>query len=120
MAKASRCWLREGWRRLVRGYLAGSEALRGVVYLVDSRHAPTAGDREFVELLAATGVPTLIALTKVDKLKARDREKGVARRVTERLGVSDDQVVASSARTGEGAGELLDAIEALLELEAGS
>ena len=115
-AKAPRA-VRESWRVLVRGYLARREQLRGVVYLVDSRHAPTAGDGDFVEYLAETGVPTLIALTKVDKLKARDREKGVARRVTGTLGVSEDQVVASSARTGEGAGELLAAIAALLEME---
>jgi len=118
-ARAPRA-VRESWRVLVRGYLAGSAQLRGVVYLVDSRHAPTAGDCEFVEYLAETGVPTLIALTKVDKLKARERERGVRRRVTGRLGGWGDQVVASSARTGEGAGELLDAIEALLETEAGS
>ena len=118
-AKAPRV-VREAWRVLVRGYLAGSERLKGVVYLVDSRHAPTAGDLEFVEYLAETGVPTLIALTKVDKLKARDREKGIARHVTEHLGVPEDQVVASSARTGEGSEELLDAIEALLEMEEGS
>ncbi len=117
-AKAPKA-VREGWRALVRGYLAGSGQLRGVVYLVDSRHAPTSGDLEFVGYLAETGVPTLIALTKVDKLKAREREKGVARRVTELLGVSEDQVVASSARTGEGAGELLDAIGALLGMEEG-
>lgn len=118
-AKAPRA-VRDSWRVLVRGYLAGSTQLRGVVYLVDSRHAPTTGDLEFVEYLAETGVPTMIALTKVDKLKARDREKGVARRVTGQLEVSEDQVVASSARTGEGAEELLDAIAALLEMEEGS
>ena len=117
-AKAPRA-VRESWRVLVRGYLAGSKQLRGVVYLVDSRHPPTSGDREFVEYLGETGVPTLIALTKVDKLKAREREKGVARRVTNGLGVSEDQVVASSARTGEGAEELLEAIAALLEMEEG-
>ena len=115
-AKAPRA-VRESWRTLVRGYLAGSKRLRGVVYLVDSRHAPTSGDLEFVEHLAETGVPTLIALTKVDKLKAREREMGVVRRVTGGLGVSEDQVVASSARTGEGREELLEAIAALLEME---
>ena len=118
-AKAPRA-VRESWRVLVRGYLAGSAQLRGVVYLVDSRHPPTAGDREFVAHLAGTGVPTLIALTKVDKLKATVREKGIERRVTRHLGVAEDQVVASSARTGEGAEELLDAIAALLEMEEGS
>jgi len=117
-AKAPKA-VRESWRALVRGYLAGSAELRGMVYLVDSRHPPTEGDRDFVEYLAETGVPTLIALTKVDKLKASEREKGVARRVESRLGVSGDQVVASSARTGEGAGELLEAIAALLETGEG-
>ncbi len=109
--------VRDSWKTLVRGYLVGSEMLRGVVYLVDARHPPTVGDREFVEYLAETGVPTLIALTKVDKLKASERERGVARRVRERLGVAEEQVVVSSARTGEGAEELLGAVEALLELE---
>ena len=118
-AKAPKA-VRDSWQVLVRSYLAGSKQLRGVVYLVDARHAPTAGDQEFVEYLAETGVPTLIALTKVDKLKARDREKGVVRRVTEQLGVAEDQVVASSARTGEGSEELVDAIAALLEMEDGS
>ncbi len=115
-ARAPRA-VRDSWKTLVRGYLAGSEMLRGVVYLVDARRPPTAGDREFVGYLAETGVPTLIALTKVDKLKARERERGVARRVTEVLGIEEEQVVASSARTGEGAEELMGAIEALLELE---
>ena len=118
-AKAPRA-VRDAWRELVRGYLEGSEQLRGVVYLVDSRHAPTAGDLEFVGFLAETGVPTLIVLTKVDKLRARQRQALFRNGVARRLGVSEDQVVASSARTGEGAGELLDAIEALLEPEAES
>lgn len=113
--------VRDSWQQLVRGYLAGSEQLRGVVYLVDSRHPPTAGDREFVEYLAGTGAPTLIALTKVDKLKAGARRRGLpAPAVLDDLGVSEEQVVASSARTGEGAQELLGAIAALLELEEGS
>lgn len=112
--------VRDAWQRLVRGYLAGSEELRGVVYMVDSRHPPTTGDREFVEYLAGTGAPTLIALTKVDKLKASARARGLpAPAVLEDLGVSGEQVVASSARTGEGAEELLNAIAALLELEEG-
>lgn len=118
-AKAPRA-ARDAWRELVRGYLEGSEQLRGVVYLVDSRHAPTAGDLEFVGFLAETGVPTLIALTKVDKLRARQRQALFRNGVARQLGVSEDQVVASSARTGEGTEELLDAIEALLETEAES
>jgi len=89
--------------------------LRGVVYLVDSRHPPTAGDKDFIAYLAETGAPTLIALTKVDKLKSRVREAGIVGPAAQELGVSEEQVVESSARTGEGADELLAALEALLE-----
>ena len=109
---------REQWRRLVRSYLAGSRLLKGVVYLVDSRHPPTVGDQEFVEYLAETGVRVLIVLTKVDKLKPSQRERGITGPTERRLGVSEDQIVESSARTGEGAAELLAAIEALLEDES--
>ncbi len=109
--------VRDSWRVLVRWYLAGSAELRGVVYLVDSRHPPTAGDLEFVGYLAETGTPTLIALTKVDKLKSRVREAGIAEPAAQKLGVSEEQVVESSAKTGEGAGQLLAAMEALLEEE---
>ena len=107
--------VRDRWRRLVREYLVGSRSLKGVAYLVDSRHPPTGGDCEFVEYLAETGVPTLLVLTKVDKLKLRQREAGLAGPVAGCLGVGEEQVVESSARTGEGAAELLEAMEALLE-----
>lgn len=113
-AKAPRA-VREQWQRLVRSYLGRSRLLKGVVYLVDSRHPPTAGDCEFVEYLAGTGVPALIVLTKVDKLKPRQREGGIAGPAGSRLGVGEEQIVESSARTGEGAAALLEAMAALLE-----
>ncbi len=109
---------RESWLRLVRSYVTGSAALRGVAYLVDSRHRPMAADREFMGCLAVSGVPTLLVLTKVDKLKRRDREKGLAAPVCEELGVEEEQVVGSSARTGEGMDVLLAAVGQLLEGEA--
>lgn len=109
--------VRDAWRLLVRRYLAESAALRGVVYLVDSRRPPAPGDLEFVGHLADTGTPTLIALTKVDKLKSSVREAGIVEPAARKLGVSEEQVVESSARTGEGADELLAAMEALLEEE---
>ncbi len=107
--------VREAWRVLVRRYVAESPSLRGVVYLVDARRPPSVGDRQFVERLARSGVPTLIALTKIDKLKARVRERGVLEPVCEALAVAPDQVVPTSARTGEGAEAVRSAMGALLE-----
>ncbi len=114
-AKAPRS-VRAGWQRLVWEHMARSAELQGVVYLVDSRHPPTNGDLEFVARLAETARPTLIALTKVDKLKARVREAGIVGPAARRLEVSEDQVVPCSARTGEGTDTLLAALAALVEV----
>lgn len=105
--------VRRGWDELVSGFLSASPHLRGVVYLVDSRHPPTAGDQAFVERLAELGIPTLIALTKLDKLRRTERER-LGERVIQPLAVPEDQVVRSSAKTGEGIDELLAAMSDLL------
>ncbi|MGI9626694.1 MAG: ribosome biogenesis GTP-binding protein YihA/YsxC [Longimicrobiales bacterium] len=108
--------VREQWRALVESFLSTSTQLKGVVYLVDARHPPSRGDQEFVEYLARVGTPTLIAVTKVDKLRPREREQ-LDQRIVKQLGVSADQVVVSSSKTGEGTEELLEAMTELLTPE---
>jgi GTP-binding protein len=108
---------RAEWRPLIEGYLRASPALRGVVMLVDARHEPSADDVAMREFLADLGAPTLVVLTKVDKLTTRQlagREAELARG----LDVGEDQVVATSARTGRGRNELAAALVALLEAPA--
>ena len=105
--------VRQSWRELVEEYLVGEPKLRGVVHLVDSRHDPTATDLEMVEFLAARGLPTLVVLTKMDKLKRMAREKVVATAV-ERLKVDEDQVLNFSSKTGQGREELLAALDDLI------
>ncbi len=61
---------RESWRPLIEGYLSSTPALRGVVQLVDVRHDPTTDDRAMLDYLAEIGVPTLVVVTKIDKLSA--------------------------------------------------
>ena len=85
-----------------------------VVLLVDARRDPAPGDLAAVELLGEVGLPALIVVTKIDKTRKSAREKRIAR-LREQLAVSRDQLVVSSARTGEGRDELLGAIEGLLE-----
>lgn len=106
--------MRDAWGRLIDGYLARSDVdLRGVVHLVDCRREPTPQDLEMVEYLAKLGVPALIVLTKMDKLKSSQREKAIAR-ACRVLQVDRDQVVPSSAQTGEGRDQILAAVEGLL------
>ena len=111
--------LRESWQRLVRDYLRRSRELAGVVHLVDARRDPAPGDLAAMELLGDLGLPALIVVTKIDKIKKSAREKRIAR-LRERLAVAREQLLVSSARTGEGREELLGAIEDLLEDAGGA
>lgn len=115
-AKAPR-EVRQRWGPLVESYLATSGRLLGVVVLVDSRHGPTDDDAQMVDYLARLEIPALFVLTKVDKLNRSERKKAL-RDAREALGVPADQLLATSALTGEGADDLLASLAALLD-EAG-
>ena len=105
---------REGWARLIEWYLSESGQVRGVVHLVDARHAPTAHDRTMVAYLAGLGLPTLIVLTKTDKLKRTERPTSVARAI-EALQVEESQLLSFSSKTGEGRDTLLEALGDLID-----
>ena len=105
--------VRHSWRALVDQYLEGEPKLRGVVHLVDARHEPPATDLQMVEFLAVRELPTLVVLTKMDKLKRMERERTVARAV-QLLGVEPEQLLGFSSKTGEGRQELLAALDDLL------
>ncbi|HEX2166095.1 MAG TPA: ribosome biogenesis GTP-binding protein YihA/YsxC [Longimicrobiales bacterium] len=105
--------VREAWRPLIEGFLKRSDELLGVVQLIDARHEPTPDDLKMIDFLSGIEMPTLIVLTKVDKLKPAEREKRV-KAATDLLGISVDQVVPFSSTTGEGRDALLESIEHLL------
>jgi GTP-binding protein len=108
---------RAEWKPLIEGYLRKSVELRGIVQLLDARHDPTPDDASMLDFLSEVGVPTLIALTKIDKLKPAERNSVAIRRAAD-LGLDLDQVIPFSAVTGEGRDELAEAIEVLLEQPA--
>jgi GTP-binding protein len=101
------------WRPLIEGFLSGSPELRGIVQLLDARHDPTADDHAMLEFLSEIGVPTIVALTKVDKLTAAQRVRRVDG-LCFALGIDVEQMIPFSAVTGEGRNELGEAIESLL------
>ena len=111
-AKAS-AQLRHSGRALVEHYLEGEPRLRGVVHLVDARHQPPMMDREILEFLAMRELPTLVVLTKMDKLKRTERDNTVNRAV-QLLGIDPEQLLGVSSKTGEGRQELLEALDNLL------
>jgi GTP-binding protein len=108
---------RAEWKPLIEGYVRTSSALRGIVQLLDVRHEPTADDRQMIAFLASIGVPTLFALTKIDKLTQNQRKARLAA-LTDELSMSEDQVIPFSAVTREGRDELAAAVVALVEQPA--
>ena len=105
---------RAEWRPLIEGYLRRSPNLRGVVLLVDVRRDPSDDDIQMLEFLSEVGAPTIVAITKVDKLTTAARVTRI-RELTAQLGLEDDQVIPFSAHTGLGRDDLATAIVSLVE-----
>ncbi|HLQ69775.1 MAG TPA: ribosome biogenesis GTP-binding protein YihA/YsxC [Gemmatimonadales bacterium] len=103
---------RAGFRRLLR-YALERERLRGVVWLLDIRHPPSVDDRTMQDTLVEGETHVLAALTKGDKLSTA-RRRARERELRDELGLPEDQVIVTSATTGEGIAELREAIEGLV------
>lgn len=104
---------RDSWRPLIEGYLGSTPTLRGVVQLVDARHDPTADDRAMLEYLADIGMPTLVVVTKIDKVATAAAPARVdALRAA--LGLDAEQVIGFSATTGQGRDDVAAAVAALV------
>ena len=120
--------VRQRWTPLIESYLSTSPGLVGVVLLLDARRGPSPDDRgmidqrpankittpRLIDQLARLGTPTLFALTKIDKLSRSERRKAMES-VRETLELPEDQVVATSAVSGEGTETLWDSVLAATE-----
>jgi GTP-binding protein len=118
-AKVSRT-LKDAWWALVEGYLTERAQLRGVIHIVDARHPPTPLDRELQEFLGAVAVPSLVALTKADKVPPGRRRAVQAAAARELDLPAPEAPLFFSAETGEGVPELWRAIEERLRAPARS
>ena len=110
---------RAEWRPLIEGYLRSSPQLRGIVQLLDVRHDPTSDDIQMLEFLAELEVPTIVVLTKTDKVP-HTAIPGRTREIAEQVGVEADQVIPYSVTKGQEAArhDLAEAIVGLLEQPA--
>src|SRR3954467_13809314 len=97
------------WRPMIESYLRRTTQLRGIVQLLDIRREPSEDDRAMLDFLAELEVPTIVALTKADKL-SKAGAVAQAGAISKSLMLESDQVILFSAQTGEGRVELLEAI----------
>jgi len=99
-AKVSKT-LRAQWAPLIEQYLGGSEQLRTVVVLVESR-VLSEQDSQTIAWLSSVGRAPIVVATKVDKLKMGERISAL-RRLQDGLGlVNGEELIPYSSVTGEG------------------
>jgi len=67
-----------------------------------------------LDYLAGVGLPTLVVLTKMDKLKSQQAKKVAIQTAAKQLGVDSEQLLPFSSKTGEGRDALLGALSGLL------
>ena len=102
----------KAFRALVK-YALHRERLRGVVWLLDIRHPPSRDDLVMQDVLVEGGTNVLAALTKSDKLSKNERAAR-ERDLKRDLELTDEQMIVTSAKTGEGIVDLKDSIAALI------
>lgn len=106
--------VKKQWGPMIREFLESSPALRGVVALIDVRHAPTAQDEDLIDWLSEGEIPTIVVLTKADKLSNNELAKQ-KRAIPEQLGLPADAFTIFSAEDGRGSDEIWSRLTAALE-----
>lgn len=99
---------RDKWGRMIESYLRNRSQLRGVIQLLDLRHAPNANDLLMKEWLLQAGIPLLAVATKADKVSRGARLKQLV--AIKRCLDLDQAPLCCSAETGDGIAEVGEAI----------
>jgi GTP-binding protein len=101
------------WRPLIESYLGRTPTLRGIVLLLDARHDPSDDDLAMLDYVSELGLPTLVAVTKIDKLSKKVAVERVHALVLA-LGLDETQVIPFSGVTGAGRDDLAAAVAGLV------
>jgi len=92
------------WATLIEEYLNARPTLKALLFLFDIRRAPTQEDEQMLSWIRHSGLPTLLILTKVDKVGQSERTLQT-RAITSRL--KDLPYVHYSVIKNEGRKELI-------------
>lgn len=101
------------WASLMEGYMQNSEALKGVILLIDIRNKPSEGDLQMIEWLTYYQVPFIVCATKADKLSASQTQKALME-LSRQTGIILNQIIPVSSTKKTGKEQTLKAIEELL------
>ena len=104
----------ESWGPMMETYLSKRKGLLKVIQLVDSRHAPSAQDRQMYDFLRYYGLDGIVVATKADKLSRNELNKNLNMIRRELELEKSDVLIPVSALAKTGVEELTAAIDRLL------
>jgi GTP-binding protein len=106
--------IKRTWGPMVETYLSTRKTLKGVVLIMDIRRVPGAQELGFIEWLRYYTIPSILILTKADKLsKSKQMNQHIA--ITKILGVDRNDLILFSAKSRMGKDATWAAIERLID-----
>ena len=105
--------VRKKWGPMIETYLSGRNTLKGVVVILDIRRTPREEEHNLIEWLEHYAIPSILVLTKTDKLskiKLAKQRAAVARS----LALDPKDLILFSAKSRAGREEVWKAIELIL------
>lgn len=105
----------ESWGPMMETYLSKREGLLKVVQLVDSRHAPSAQDKQMYDFLKYYNLDGVVVATKADKLSRNELNKNLNMIRKELELKKTDALIPVSALAKTGVEEFTAVLEKLLE-----
>ena len=91
----------EKWRKMISHYLDERQQLRGIIVLVDIRHAADPKDMQMLELLRLRKIDHCVVATKADKLPKTKVAKTL-QQLSKELGLKDIPLIPVSALKNTG------------------
>lgn len=106
--------MQSNWGRFIDEYLNTRQQLKGIIQVVDLRHAPSKDDLIMQEWLVQRGLPYLVVATKADKISRGQWSKHM-KIVKDAFNLEPEvPLILFSALTGEGGEAIADWLESIL------
>lgn len=96
---------RRKWRPMIEHYLFSRENLRAVVVILDIRRTPNEEDAQLLEWLDRCGIPSVLVVTKADKLSKTAQAKQ-RKAIAAALEVGPEELLLFSSKSRQGLEEL--------------
>lgn len=102
--------VRESWAKLIENFFHDGSNIDFGVFIVDSRHSPTADDKIMADWFKNSGKPFVVVANKSDKISAKKAEENI-KTIREELNLNEhEEIILYSGLKNTGRNELLNCI----------